>query len=590
MADKRRVSTPLLLLIYAVASFLFSISAEFIFPSAFEPLSFFFFRWRFFNGVAEYAAAFPAIALAAVMGSFGFGDWEELGDDRFSPRFLELMKAPLLTAIGAAILYAALFLFVQPLARDSIADMRSKGVLFETAAEKAIAAVKREDWKEASGYLGICQKVWPNSPATSEARDLLEIGLAGIRAKENQERFSDQNEKTATADFPGISASTTPTQALDLARRALSSKRYFDAHWLATLAERLARPGAIEKAAAARMAAAAWNAIAAMEPSGSDRKAFSIYKKKREGYAAVLAEDWIRAYFIYEELSMTEKGDPDVVRFLKVSETGTKSISFFADEVGVSIGAVDLDVVLSLPGTGAGRDILRIRRLHPFADSAYGEGLEFLSFDAAGNLRYGVESPFVKAVPLRLSDADEPADSRTALLLLALDREDEALRWAPKWTAGTEKETLGTRIVLAVPYENLLLAVRARRGTETLSIPELNEGSRILADYGFIAETFRAEILRRFVEPFAFLSLSVFLLAIAWRSRAPRHMGMAGIPILVLLPFALDVLVQGFRQLGTTSATVFALALPFGAAIAATVAFQGVLLLTALIFLAGQRS
>ena len=589
MTDSRRVSPPLLLLLFAVLSFVFSVAAEFLFPGDSEPLASFFLKWRFFHGVAGFVSLFPAVALAAVTGCFGFGDWEERGDSRFSPRFLESMKAPLLTAIGAAIAYAALFLFLQPIARDSIADMRSKGVLFKTAAEKGAAAVKREDWKEAGGYLAICQKVWPDSPETADARDLLEIGLSSIRAEESRGRFAALTGKKATADFPGISAATTPTQALDMAGKALVAGRYFDAHWLATLAERIARPGAIEQASATRLAADAWNAIAAMEPSDADRKAFAVYKKKREGYAAVLAEDWIRAYFIYEELSRTERGDPDVERFLKVSETGTKTVSFFADEVGVSIGAVDLDAAFSLPGEGSGRDILRIKRLHPFADSSYGEGLEFLSFDASGNLKYGVEAPFVKAVPVRMDDsAQSPA--RTALLLLALDREDETVRWAPKWTGGNQPDGLDTRLLLAVPYDDFLLAVRARRGIEALSIPELNQGSAILANYGFIAESFRAEILRRFAEPFAFLSLSVFVLAIAWRSRAPKHMGPSGIPILILLPFAMDVLVQAYRQLATASATVFALALPFGAAAAAAVAFQGTLLLAALIFLAGQRS
>jgi hypothetical protein len=323
-----------------------------------------------------------------------------------------------------------------------------------------------------------------------------------------------------------------------------------------------------------------------MEPSSADRKAFEVYRKKREGYAAVLAEDWIRAYFIYEDLSRTVANDPDVSRFLKVSESGTRTVSFFSDEVGASIGAVDIDVVASLPGEKSGRDILRIKRLHPFADSAYGEGLEFLSFDASGNLRFGVESPFMKAVPLRLADSEQ----RTALLLLALDREDEAVRWPPKWTAGSVRPGSETRLILSVPYERLLLAVRARRGLDALSVPELYRGSRELVSYGFIAERFQAEMLRRFVEPFAFLSLSVYVLAVAWRSRARRSIGAAGIPILLLLPFAMNVLVEAYRQLAGTSAAVFATALPFGAAVAATIALQGALMLGALLFLAGQRS
>ena len=596
MAEARRVSAPVILAAYAAVSFAAIFAYEFFFPTVPAPLPPFFFKWRFFHAVAAYSTAFPAIALAAIAATFGFGNWGESDENRFVPGFLDSIKGPLFTSFAAAVLYAALFLFAQPSALDVISDMKSKGILFQTATQKAETALDQKNWREAKSFLNICQQVWPNSPDTEKARDRLNVGMAGGLTKENQKpavktRSEDTEAHTmAVAPYPGVDAKTTAAEALGIAQKALEAKRYYDAHWVATLAERLAKPGAAEKAAATRLATAAWNALAETEPSAADKSSFAIYKKKRDGYAAMLAEDWIRAYFIYEELSRDEPKDPDIIRFLKVSREGIKSLSFFADEVGASIGAVDLDVILSLPRKNSGRDILRIRRLHPFADAAYGEGLELISFDEAGALRYAVDAPYVKIVPFLLNRSSTETVSRTAVLMLALDRTDDSIRIRPRWTSGAAPDGAETRVVLDAPYENILLASRARRGVQALSVPELNKGAAILPSYGFVAEAFRAELIRRFAEPFAFLSLAVFVLGIAWRSRAPKSAGPGGLLILVILPFAFNVVVQGYRLLSSTSSTVFAVMLPFETALAAALGLQAALLLIALFFLAGQRS
>lgn len=589
MAEQRRLSAPVLLAGYALFSFIAIALREYFFPQTPEPLPPFFLKWRFFHAALTYASAFPAIALAAIAGSFGFGAWGLSGDDRFTHGLFEEIRTPLITSFVAAAVYAVLFLFVQPISIDAVGDMKSKGILFKTSVQKAEAAIARGDWNEAGGYLSICRQVWPNSPDTKEARDRFEVGSAANRAQRSLKRTADQAPKTGVS-FPGTTARTTATEALALSRKAFAAGRYFDAHWLATLGEKLAKPDASEKAQAARAATEAWNAIAKTEPNASDKSAYSIYKRKRDGYAAIQSEDWIRAYFIYEDLISTRQDDPDVTRFLKMSEEGLRGVSFFANEVGSSIGAVDLNVVLSLPRNDKGRDILRIRRMHPFADAAYGEGLELLSFDAAGNLRYRTEAPYVKAVPFSVEHPDQGRIDATALIMLALDREDESVRRRPKWTQVAVPISSETRLMLEVPYENLLLAARARRGAAALSILELEKSAAVLQPYGFVAELFRAEMLRRFIEPFAFLSLSVFVLGMAWRTRAPKGTGIGAFLVLALLPFAFDVLVQSYRLLASTSATLFAVTLPFVAALAATLALQAVLLLISLLVLAGHRS
>jgi lipopolysaccharide export LptBFGC system permease protein LptF len=117
----------------------------------------------------------------------------------------------------------------------------------------------------------------------------------------------------------------------------------------------------------------------------------------------------------------------------------------------------------------------------------------------------------------------------------------------------------------------------------------LDASAKRLAPFGFVSEAFRAELLRRYSEPFAFLAAAIVALALGWRFRSLRGAGAFGVVMLAVLPFVLNLAVQLFRLVSSTASAAFVLALPFGAAIAMALAFQGTLLIFSLIYLAGQR-
>jgi hypothetical protein len=375
------------------------------------------------------------------------------------------------------------------------------------------------------------------------------------------------------------------SDALLMAREALSEGRYYDAHWLAALAEKIARPNASEAAEAPRIASDAWNAIALMEPSKDDKQAFSIFQKKRDGYAAVKAGDWIRAYYIFGKLAKDVSGDADVDRFFSMSRNGVRKTAFFVDEVGDILGQVELDAFLSFPNLDGGRDVLLLKRLHVSADLAYVGGFELLSFGVDGKQRYRVQAPYAKLAPFDIQDER----SSISVLLLGLDRNDEKVRWEPVWSLGKAPDSISNRVLLAVSWDEFILTTRARKGIELLSVPDLNRGAKLLGQDGFITEAFRAEIIRRIAEPFAFLALSILFLTIGWRMRSPRGAGWLGYVMLALLPFAVNLVVQAYRFLTSTSALAFTLLLPFGWAVAAILGFHILMLFIALVFLAGQR-
>lgn len=589
MPESRRMPPIALLAAYCAVAFVAAVAFRAAFPPPGNPLPVADFDWRFAAALVDYVGIFPAVALAALVGAFGFNAEEQGEEARFSARFISAMTWPLVATLVAAAVYAALYLVVLPSALNAQASISVKSDLFRSAADKAAAAAEEGSWTEASRAMAICERIWPNSPLTGKTRDALDVALSRLRSSPVP---APAEAPPAGPLLPGTRRPASAADALVQARAALEAGRPYDAHWMAAAAARLAAPGGPEAADAARLSSLSWNEIASLEPSGADAAAFATYRRKKEGYAAASAGDWIRAYFIFEDLSRSAGDDPDVRKFLALSDAGARESAFFIDEAGASLGNVDVDALFSLPGSDGGRDILRAKTLRSYADAAFAEGLELLSFDRRGGLRYRVEAPYCKLSPLFV-EAEEPGGkgrALTSLLFLGIDRSDPEIRWKAVWT-GPEAPPAArrNRAVLGIAFEDLALASRARRGASSMSVGDLELAADRLASAGYLPDAFRAESVRRLCEPFTFLALGVFALAYGWRLRSRRGAGPVGAVILLALPFGTDFLVQAVRLAVGTAVAASASALPAAGAALAAVGLEAFLLIAALVFLAGQR-
>jgi hypothetical protein len=381
-------------------------------------------------------------------------------------------------------------------------------------------------------------------------------------------------------------------EALALAETAFREERYYDSHWLATLAGQLAELGSVETVEAARAASRAWNAIASLEPNSRELDAVRIYQLKNSGYEAMIAAktqkldagvlnspnaEWIRAYYIFKELSVLAPRDPDVANFLAECEIQLGDIAFFIDETEMTLGGILSGAVFSIPrktssGQPYGRMVLRLESLAASLDYSYGMDIELLVFDENGMLVNRLEAPFAKFLPKTLG-----SQPRVLLLLQALDREDQALRWGPAWTNPGYSELGDTQVILEIPYEDFLLTTQVRRGVANFFIGELFTAQERLGNYGYIPQVFAAEILSRFAEPVYFLALLILILTLGWRYRAPRRPRYLSIPMLVILPLGFDGVIRIYRAAMNILGIRLVLSLPFS--VAMTVTFVGALVL-----------
>ena len=588
-------SPHIIFIIYIVAAGLLIMGFRFIFPGGAPPVPIFSRNWRLVRGLLDLLTFFPALALSALVVPFGLAAYEDYYSS-FSPKFFQRLMAPVVTAICAAVVYGAVFFLALPMVRDAEENMRYRGELYRLAKERAQTHSKAGEWLEASQFIGICDGIWLNSPELAALRTEVAIHLDESYSAEENERAAARAELAADGRSASVTSLPGQRQPLDAAdaitqgEAAFKERRYFDAHWLATLGERITKAGSPEAVTAARLAARAWNEIESQRPGSRENRLYALYRLKQSGYEAMVGGDWIRAFYIFQELAAQTPDDPDALNFLAASERGTRESAFFIDEIEVSLGEILTGAVFSLPaGTrsgAAGRAVLRISSLSAASDYAYGIGIDYMSFDAQSRPLVRVEAPYAKILPFTL-------DGRHQVLVLmrALDRHDRNMRWEPEWSSGSGNAapSKDAMLTLDVSYETFLLLSTIRQGLPNLQIGELFSAAKIIGAVGYVPQVFEAEILNRFGAVLFFLPMAIIAIIIGWRYRAKSRARYLFIPLLPILPIVFNGLTYLYRAVLNTLGIWLVLALGFSAALGVFIAVIAVSFIVSLIVLAAQH-
>jgi hypothetical protein len=621
-------SSPVLFAGYMVASSLAILGFRFFFPSQAAPLPIFSRDWRLILGALDILSLFPALALSGLVFPFGI----QISYDSyhsFSPRFFEQFKGRLITAILSALVYALLFFLVQPLAQDRRIDMSSRGSLYRLARDMARDRAAQGRWNEAAGFINICEQIWPRSPELEQLRIETELETEEGRIREagelrmNLDRSRGGEPRPTRGGNEALGGQRQPLntlEALDMAAAAMREERYYDAHWLAVLGARLARAGSPEEAAASRAAALAWDAVSSLAPNAWERDLHALYRLKLSGYEAMIAEDWIRAYYIFRELEELNPGDPDLGNFLQKSEEGVRGIAFFTDEMGRGTGDILTNAVFSLPyqprSGGAGRGVIRFSSISLYQDYAYAFGLEFIGFDRENRPESAFEAPYAKIIPMTLGQ------DRVVVLMQALDRDNQGRQWVPDWRSleedgaarrpssaqsgaagGFLRSSIGdNQIMLDLSFENFVLLCYAWRGLaapagsarlsplDGFTLGDLLAASRSLGPYGYVPQVFEAEIIYRLCEPLFFLPMAVLVIIIGWRFRALSRARLVFIPMLFVLPLVFNGLVYFYRHILNILGIFLVLNLGFSATLAAYCLGAGILFVLSLVVFSAQHS
>jgi hypothetical protein len=555
--NKQTFCSPLGILIwYGFLSFMVITGMCVILPPAPVPLEIFSIPWHFIQGALRFIRLFPALCLSALVIPWGLKDNPDEPFTRFSPAFLEKLKGPVITAVIAAALYGLLFFLVFPLVKNRENSFISQGRLFKEAEKKAQNFAAAGKWAEAERFILLCDRIWPDNPQGESLKKEVSIAL-------HKSRFDEAEGRQAAPPRPGERywggspdrrVPVNAQEALEFGEQAFREERYYDAHWLAMLALRLAREGSVEKTRnAPELAGRAWAAVASLEPNAQESQQYRLYQLKNTGYEAMLSGDWIRGYYIFQALYQETPQDPDVVNFLGACTQQVEAIAFFADEWDLSLGAVYAGALFSLPlaspsGGPGGRLVLRLDSLEAGEDASYGRNAQALAFGEDGALQSRMETPYVKILPQNLGDRP-----RVAFLLQSLDRQDSGRRWEPRWAIEPDglggRSTAGgdTQIIIDISYDDFLLMAQTRRGLDVFLIQDLFRAERILESFGYIPQVFQAELISRIAEPLLLLPGMILVIVAGWRFRAKRRSRFLIYPMFIILPAVFAGLLQLYR-------------------------------------------
>jgi len=578
-------------IIYIIVSSVLIMIFRFIFPGLEAPILLYSRNWRLVKGLLELFNWYPALALSALVIPFGFVSHEE-NFQSFSNVFFKRLLVSVIIAICAAVIYGMIFFLALPVVKDVEEDMRYSGELYQLSKLHIKERVSDGEWQEAAQFLAICDNIWPNSPELADIRIDININVDKIQSMENQERYQARtalardwrNSNMMTADLSALSGNQQPltsTQAISMGSAAFNEKRYFDAHWLFTIGGRLAVEGSAEAVNAARYASDAWNMIASQAPNLREQHLYQIYHLKLSGYQAMNTGDWIRAFYIFQELLTITPDDPDAVNFLAASERGAKETAFFIDEMELSLGQILTGALFSLPDNN-GRAVVRFSSLTASDDVAYGMGFEYMSFNENSRLVTSVRSRYAKLLPVILNEKQQ-----VLILTHALDRDNKEKYYDSELLAGN-KTTGG--MLLNISFEELLLLSYIRRGLLKLQVTDLFLAAEISNNFGYVYQIFQAEILNRIGSALFFLPVAILIIVLGWRYRAKKKPRYLFILMLPVLPVVFLGFVFLYTSLINTLGIWLVLSMGFGLALTIYIVIMAVFLFVSLIALSAQHT
>ena len=585
--DFEKIRTPqAVFIIYMFVSSLLIMLFRFIFPGLEIPIILYSRNWRLVQGLLELFNLFPALALSAIMIPFGIYSLDE-NYKSFSDVFFKRLIVSVVIAIVASVIYCIIFFLAFPIVKNSEENMRFKGELYQLAKIHTQEKKTAGEWREASQFLSVCDRIWPNSPELADLRVDIEINLNLIYSREIEEKYFAREALARDwrgADVSVLSGNQQPisaVQAISMSRAAYNEKRYFDSHWLAVLAGRLAESGSLEAANAARLAGEAWNMIASLAPNQMEERLFSLYSLKLSGYQAMNTGDWIRAFYIFQELLAHTPDDPDAKNFLAASERGAGETAFFTDEIEHSLGEILTGAFFSLPNND-GRSVLRFSSLTTSGDAAYGMGFEYMAFDINSRPVISARSRYAKILPFMLNK--EP---HVLILTHAIDRYDEKNYYDSEWLIG-DKTPGG--ILLNISYEDLLLLSNIRRGLPNLQMNDLFTAFEKSSDAGYVYQIFQAEILNRLSTVLFFMPVAIIVIVFGWRYRIKSKPRYIFVLMLLILPVVFNALVFLYRSMFNVLGIWLVLSAGFVPAVILYIAVMAISLFISLIILSAQHS
>ncbi len=398
-------------------------------------------------------------------------------------------------------------------------------------------------------------------------------GQVSLQEAQEKQRITqeDPQESLWHDEYRDMSAS----ELVEKGRQALDNNDPFTAHYMALIAQRLAQREEQTREDAKRLAARAWEAIGAMEPSREEQQARETYNQKVSGYEALTRQQPVKAYYIFKDLREKRPGDPDVKEYYRRSMQQAQQVSYFIDEAERFKSNPGIRKIVYMDRS---RTLVYIEKLVIENGNHWAYGIELMNISETGTgVLEHMSVPYGKI-------------SGETLIMKGIDRSNENRSIEPTVYVSQENDPLRTVLKLAPSIPQLMRLSREQEFLNRLTLPDLLALQPVITEFGYPAYRFEVLTLLRILEPFLFLIFATFAIAFGWHTRVHK----SGFPWLVLivaplLPFVLDRLIILYEHLHTLLLTAVVLNFGFVSGAVGLLVLEAVLLFLALFSVALQK-
>lgn len=351
-------------------------------------------------------------------------------------------------------------------------------------------------------------------------------------------------------------------ELLEKSDSAAEKKQWFDAHYWASLALEACDGKNTNLDAAAEKSNYAWKMLSLpVEFDNSMEQKY--YKIKKDGYAAFSRGDFLKAYYTFLGLKnnyVQAENDPDVNKFLALSEEDLENQYFFFDETKYMEELSDSHkIYFSLDYPDGSKNVFYISNAMDIKKEGglvrYMENLNVVHYDENNEFVYSFFVPFAKAVAQPVSEfgqenlsylgIEKSWEYVPSVILQSVDRNTEGLVSSPVYSyeptglseldaknlgaENTLKKEYSKRIplnikngsimILPMQFSDFNLINAAAGGAKEMPLPVLFKLLPRASGYGFSQEVFAQNLVQRATFPFIMLIMFVFCACIGWNYR-----------------------------------------------------------------------
>jgi lipopolysaccharide export LptBFGC system permease protein LptF len=489
--------------------------------------------------------------------------------------------------------YTAVIMWLQPDVIDKINGNVNKTVIAKNFFQKAKNALSDKNYKDASDFIHYSLSIYPDWKEGHALEREIHRRLISSGSTENPE--SEVKATKPEIKHEELIEDQTADQLMEKAWYFFNLGNFYSSYYFSTLASKLDKT----RSDAIQLASDSINKMTKNELSQADEQARDFFRKKHEGYTALLNRDYITAYYIFTDLKKSHPEDKDVDEYLTKSMKFVNLLTFFIDELNNIDAFPGTDKILFMNRqTDNFREFVFIDRMIPVKEGIYFKNIEAIKISNNGEVTSHLKAEYGKYIQANVLKGianDKVPVSDSFINFNCIDRSDPTIRKTPVYLVKDNENTVFTNFLNLIPdimqLRDFKLAPDPWTAISWTELLSLRLGS-IFEKRGFSTRAVDSELLKRALYPFTFIIFSLLAISFGWilRSRYQTRPPIVTFFFLPAIPFIMTFLTNLYFFMNTAINGLTSFIFGFYVSFIILIVIQAIALIFSLIFIAGKIS